>query len=180
MFLGAACAPFAEPRHERARRIAKKASAGAEYVISQHVFEPDAFRRFVADLDEQGTLAHLRVLGAVAVLPSAEVAHGLNRVLTGFVIPEPTVRRLEQARDQLDCGLDIAAELLAEIRSIPGVAGSLVGVLGGGAGHVMRGSAAEDAEIQREVLRRAGLLRAADRAMRPQLVARRSVPSARA
>jgi 5,10-methylenetetrahydrofolate reductase len=164
LFLGAACAPFAEPRDERPGRVAKKVAAGADFVISQHVFEPDVFRRFVSGVAARGLLDRLHVLGAVAVLPDVSVAERLNRVLTGFTIPTAIVTRLRQARDPQDTGIEIAAELLAEICGIEGVRGSLIAALGGGSGasgHAMGGSDLADAEIQREVLRRAGLLRAA-------------------
>src|SRR5262249_52924071 len=54
--LGAAAAVFAPPRGERAGRIGKKAAAGADFVISQHVFELDRWRQFVVELGDLGML----------------------------------------------------------------------------------------------------------------------------
>src|SRR5690606_7847659 len=94
LFLGAAAGPFAPPRGDRAARTVKKLTAGADFIVTQHVFEPEVLRAYVEELQRLHD-GEIRLLGAVAVLPSVEVTHRLNRVLTGFRIPQPIVQRLE-------------------------------------------------------------------------------------
>jgi methylenetetrahydrofolate reductase (NADPH) len=162
LLLGAAAGAFAPPRGERARRIAKKAAAGADFVISQHVFEIDRWGRFVAELGELGVLERVFVLGAVAVLPTAAVAHRLNRHLTGFVIPDETVRRMERSTDPRATGIEIAAETVRALREMPGVSGCLVAVLSDRS-HVMT-SHEEEIEVGRAVVTAAGVAAGARRA----------------
>jgi methylenetetrahydrofolate reductase (NADPH) len=162
LLLGAAAGAFAPPRAERARRIGKKAAAGADFVISQHVFEIDRWGRFVAELGELGVLDRVFVLGAVAVLPTAAVAHRLNRHLTGFVIPDETVRRMERSPDPRATGIEIAAETVRALREMPGVSGCLVAVLSDRA-HVMT-THEEEIDVGRAVVTAAGVAAGARRA----------------
>jgi methylenetetrahydrofolate reductase (NADPH) len=157
LFLGAAAAPFAPPRGDRAPRIAKKAAAGADFIISQHIFELDRWKEFIRELGDLGVLDRLFALGAVAVLPSADVAHRLNRILTGFVIPDATVRRLEQAKDAQNTGIDIAVETVQQLREMEGVSGCLIAALSGGGAHVMT-THEEETDITRAVVSQAALL----------------------
>ena len=164
LFLGGVAGPFAPPREERASRVAKKLAAGADFIVSQHVFEIDVFRKFIEDLYRQGTGEQIFVMGAVAVLPSVEVAQRLNRVLTGFRIPEPLMRRMEQAKDPQQTGIQVAAEIIQQMREIPGVSGNLIAALAGGK-HVMTSTQHEEVEISREVVRLAGLSPTAQESM---------------
>ena len=154
--IGGAAGPFAPPRDMRALRVAKKATAGANFIISQHIFELRRWKEFVRELMSQGTLDSLYLLGAVAVIPSPEVAQRLNRTLTGFRIPDATLKRFEQAGDPHDTGIDVAAETIRELRDMDGVSGCLIATLAGGQRHVMT-THSEEADITSEVLRRAGL-----------------------
>lgn len=165
LFLGAAAGPFAPPRQDRAPRVAKKAAAGADFIISQHIFELERWRQFIDELGDLGVLDRVFVLGAVAVLPSVEVAHRLNRILTGFVIPDATVRRLEQSQDPQTTGIEIASETVAALRQMPGVSGCLVAALSAGGRHVMT-SHLEEADITRRVIEESGL--SVERGMKEQ------------
>lgn len=150
LILGAVAAPFAAPIEDRPARVSKKVSAGADFIITQHVFEIDLFRNFVGRLVDLGLTETTGVLAGIAVLPSPEVAHRLNSVLTGFTIPNETVRRLEQAKDPQATGIEIAVELIQQLQDIPGLRGNLIAALASGS-HVMT-SGIEEVEITRAVV----------------------------
>ncbi len=155
LFLGGAAGPFAPPRGDRPARTVKKLAAGADFIVTQHVFEPDVFRAYVEKLQRLHD-GEIFLLGAVAVLPSVEVTHRLNRVLTGFRIPETIVRRLEQAKNPQYAGIEVAAEIIQQMREIPGVRGNLIAALASGT-HVMGSTQDEEVEVTEEVVRKAGL-----------------------
>jgi len=155
LLLGCATAPFAPPTQVRASRLAKKIAAGADYAISQHVFDIARWQEFVRELSLVGPPEDFRLLGAVAVLPSLEVARTLNQTLHGFTIPEAILRRLAGARDPQAEGIKIAAETISELRSMPEVSGCLVAALSGGE-HVMTSHLSE-VEVVQAVIAEAGL-----------------------
>jgi 5,10-methylenetetrahydrofolate reductase len=155
LFLGGAAGPFAPPRGDRPTRTVKKLTAGADFIVTQHVFEPEVFRAYVEQLQRLHD-GEIFLLGAVAVLPSVEVTHRLNRVLTGFRIPEAIVRRIEQAKNPQYAGIDVAAEIIQQMREIPGVRGNLIAALASGT-HVMGSTQDEEVEVTEEVVRMAGL-----------------------
>lgn len=155
LFLGGAAGPFAPPRGDRPARTVKKLTAGADFIVTQHVFEPEVFRGYAEELQRLYDGEFL-LLGAVAVLPSVEVTHRLNRVLTGFRIPEAIVRRIEQAKNPQYAGIEVAAEIIQQMREIPGVRGNLIAALASGT-HVMGSTQDEEVEVTEEVIRKAGL-----------------------
>ena len=61
---------------------------------------------------------------ALSPLPSADVARWMRENVKGALVPESIVRRLEQASDPEREGIDICAELLRELATIPGVSGA--------------------------------------------------------
>jgi len=136
-------------------RLAKKVEAGADFAISQHIFDLSRWKEFVLELHRTRIPEGFRLLGAVAVLPNAEVARGLNRTLHGFTIPDAVVARLEQARDPQAEGIAIAAETINELQAMPEVSGCLIAALAGGGEHVMT-SGLSEVEVTRAVVEQAG------------------------
>jgi methylenetetrahydrofolate reductase (NADPH) len=60
----------------------------------------------------------------IAPLLSVESVHRLRTNVRGALIPEETARRLAQARDSEQTGVQICAEMLHELAALPGVAGA--------------------------------------------------------
>jgi 5,10-methylenetetrahydrofolate reductase len=58
--------PFAPPVGFRARRLAKKVSAGAEFVQTQYVFDLDRFERWMAEVRDLGIPEQCGVIAGVA------------------------------------------------------------------------------------------------------------------
>jgi len=125
-FLGAVENPFAPPVEYRARRAAKKIAAGAQFIQTQYVFDLPVFTRWMADLGDLGMLDRCAVLAGVGVIRSARMLDFLSSgKVPGVQIPEPVQRRLRgvAAGDVGAEGAKIAAEIIATVRQIPGVAG---------------------------------------------------------
>ena len=126
IFLGAVENPFAPPLEFRAERAGKKIAAGAQFMQTQYVFDVDVFAGWMARLGDLGLLERCHILAGVGVIRSARMLEFLaSGKVPGVVIPEPVRKRLaavpaEQTGAE---GAKLAAEIIARLRELPGVAG---------------------------------------------------------
>ncbi|HLZ72032.1 MAG TPA: methylenetetrahydrofolate reductase [Dehalococcoidia bacterium] len=104
-------------------RLRAKIEAGAEFVQTQITVDAGAFAGWVELLRGAGLTERVRILAGVAVLRRPAMAHYLNDHVPGVTVPERVMQRLEGAEDPAAAGVEIAAELVRELRAIPGVDG---------------------------------------------------------
>jgi homocysteine S-methyltransferase len=102
-----------DPEAEIARAHAK-VKAGAQFLISRPVYEPDALARLVDALSGTG----VPLLLSVAPLRSFEEADYLANEVPGVTIPNSTLEVLEKAGRGAAraAGLELAADLLSKAR----------------------------------------------------------------
>ena len=123
-FLGAADAPIDPPaRAGRRTSLAAKIAAGAEFAQTQFCMDAGIARRYAERLNEHTATRGFFLLIGIAPLRSAKSARWMKENLFGTIIPEAFVERLEKAADPAAEGQRIAIELIAELATIPGVAG---------------------------------------------------------
>jgi methylenetetrahydrofolate reductase (NADPH) len=115
LFLGAAADPQSRSWSGLASRVRRKQAAGARFVQTQMVMDPEPLRRFV---DEITAPLGLPVLAGVFLLKSAKNARFINRVVPGACISEAIIARLEGAADPGAEGIRIAAEQVSAYRTI--------------------------------------------------------------
>jgi methylenetetrahydrofolate reductase (NADPH) len=145
VFLGAAENPFVAPLEWRPLRLAKKITAGAQFIQTQYCFEIARLRQFMSRLDELGLIDKAFVLVGVGPVRSAKAAEWMRAHVPGLHIPDSVIARLAGAPDQAREGRNLCVELIQEIRSIRGVHGV----------HVM---AYRQEESVAEVIERSGVL----------------------
>ncbi len=104
-------------------RLNAKIEAGAEFVQTQITLDAGAFANWIELLRGAGLVERVRILAGVAVLRRPTMAHYLNDHVPGVTVPDRVMQRLESAADPAEAGVQIAAELLHELRAIPGVDG---------------------------------------------------------
>jgi methylenetetrahydrofolate reductase (NADPH) len=123
--IGAVENPFAPPAGFRAARLAKKAAAGAEFVQTQFVFDVPAFARWMAEVRDLGLEEHCRILAGVGLVRSLRVLDHMRTGLPGVHIPDEVDRRLRAVPEGRVAGegLGICAEVIEQVREIPGVNG---------------------------------------------------------
>lgn len=156
LYLGSVAHPFAPPYEDRPRQVLRKVRAGADFVISQHIFDLPRWREFLAAVNAlRADAAPFHLLGGVAILPDEPTARAINAGLRGFSIPEALFTRLRQATDPQDEGLEIAAETLRELIDAEGVAGCLLAPVTGRQNALV--ASIEQQELILEVRRRAGI-----------------------
>jgi methylenetetrahydrofolate reductase (NADPH) len=123
IFLGAVENPFTPPYDWRPLRLAKKITAGAQFIQTQYCFDVPLLRQFMARLDELGLLDQVFILVGVGPLPSAKTAQWLRHHVAGVHIPDAVVARLAGAAKPKAEGRKLCIELIQEIREIKGVSG---------------------------------------------------------
>jgi len=124
LFLGSTENPFAPPFDFRPLRLRKKIEAGARFIQTQIVFNVPRFREFMARVRDLGLDRQAPILAGVAPIRSARAARYMRDRIPGMDVPEPLVRRMEQAVGRAEEeGLRIGAEIVDELRTIPGLAG---------------------------------------------------------
>jgi methionine synthase / methylenetetrahydrofolate reductase(NADPH) len=113
--IGVAVNPWAIDRDHEFRRFRYKVEAGAEFAITQPVFDVPGLVEF---LDRAET--HIPVLAAITPLESLRHAEFLANELPGVYVPDTVVERMRHAdaagRAAAE-GLAIAGELAAEVRA---------------------------------------------------------------
>ena len=115
LFAGCAADPHSRSWSGLQRRLQRKAAAGARFVQTQMVMDPQVLERFQQEL--AGPL-QLPVLAGVFLLKSAKNARFINRVVPGACIPDHLIERLEDAADPAMEGVAIAAEQVRQYLGI--------------------------------------------------------------
>jgi methylenetetrahydrofolate reductase (NADPH) len=115
LFAGGAADPHSSSWSGLKSRIHKKHAAGARFIHTQMVMNPEPLRRFIEEITAP---LGLPVLAGVFLLKSARNARFINRVVPGACIPESLILRLEEARDPAAEGVKIAAEQVALYRPL--------------------------------------------------------------
>ena len=124
LFIGALATVFNPKPKWRPRRMPAKATAGAQFIQTRLCFDMQALSRYMARLVEHKQTWQFSIMVGIAPLPSAVSARWLRDNLRGTLMPEETIKRLEQARDPEQEGVRICAELLQQLAEIPGVSGA--------------------------------------------------------
>lgn len=116
-FVGAALNLSAPEPENEIRNLHRKIRAGADFFLTQPIYQPDAGRRLLDGYAAQH--GHLKQPVLVGVLPLVSVRHAnfLNHEVPGISIPEKTIQRLEGAGEgAAQEGVAIAVELIQQIK----------------------------------------------------------------
>jgi methylenetetrahydrofolate reductase (NADPH) len=128
-FIGVADVPLTEGY--RFDRLEAKADAGADFVQTQIVFDVEAFERWADRARTRGIFERMFVLAGVAVPSGPRTARYMREHLPGVWVPDRVVQLLEEAGpDGESEGVRIAAEVVARLKAIHGIAGVHVMGLG--------------------------------------------------
>lgn len=123
LFVGAADAPFDPPADWRPDGLLDKVAAGAQFVQTQFCFEPAIVKRYLIVLEDFGILEKASIIIGVGPIASSRSARWMNDNLFGVTIPDQTVKRLDDAKDEAAEGLKICVELIQAYQEMPGVSG---------------------------------------------------------
>ncbi|MBI0582774.1 MAG: methylenetetrahydrofolate reductase [Methanomassiliicoccus sp.] len=130
VFLGAAANPFADPFEFRVARLAKKVSAGADFIQTQAIFDLDRFERFMSMVRERGLDRRTHILAGVVPLRSANAARYMKTKVSGMSVPDEIVDRMKDAADPKKEGIRICVETIERLKEMPGVHGVHIMAIG--------------------------------------------------
>ena len=123
VFLGAAANPFVPPHTFQPLRLAKKISAGAQFIQTQYCYDIPRLKEFMSQCRDLGLLEKVFILIGVGPPSSAKAARWIRTHVPGVHIPDSVITRLDGAQNQKKEGKNICIELIQQIREIEGVSG---------------------------------------------------------
>ncbi len=113
--IGVGVDPTALNQQRELERFRQKFEAGAEFAITQPVFDPDALLRLLDSVQPFG----LPILAGIWPLASYRNASFMRNEVPGVVVPDSIMERMaavEGREEQLAVGIQIARESIARIR----------------------------------------------------------------
>jgi homocysteine S-methyltransferase len=113
--IGVGLDPTALDRQRELDRFRRKVEAGAEFAITQPVFDPDALLRFLDEIER----FDVPVLAGIWPLASYRNASFMRNEVPGVTVPDAVLERMAQVEsreDQLAVGVQIARESVERVR----------------------------------------------------------------
>ena len=114
--IGAGADPNAIDMEREVRRTREKIQAGAEYIVTQPVFDTDALLRF---MDRVPELEKTPLIAGIWPLASLRNAEFMRSEVPGVVVPDSVIARMAAAKtkeEQCECGVQMAREAIERIR----------------------------------------------------------------
>jgi len=131
LFLGAAASPFAQDPALQVIRDRKKINAGAQFLQTNLVFDPDSLDPWFERLDKEQLLEKVFILVGISPLKSMNLALYLHNNIPGVTIPDAIMKRLAGAGDKFaEESIAITVENIRRLREKPGVSGVHIMPLG--------------------------------------------------
>jgi homocysteine S-methyltransferase len=115
--IGVGLDPTALDRQRELDRFRMKVESGAEFAITQPVFDPDALLSFLDDIGE----LPIPVIAGIWPLASYRNAEFMKNEVPGVVVPDSTMNRMAAVakaskEEQLAVGVEIAREMIDHVR----------------------------------------------------------------
>ncbi len=130
LVLGVVAHPYQRPLELNLLRLRKKLAAGADFVLTQAVFDLAGFAEWMAAVRAAGLHEKAAIVASVLPLVSVEEARTLAERRTYGPVGADAIERLRKAADPVKEGVAMAAEAAVQLQAIPGVRG--IHVLSGG------------------------------------------------
>jgi methylenetetrahydrofolate reductase (NADPH) len=128
--IGAAAHPYLRPMELNIIRLRKKIAAGAQFLLTQAVFDLAAFSEWMDAVRTAKLDTQVAIIASVMPLASVERARHLQAAGTYGPVGEDVIARLAKAADPAQEGVAIAAQAAVKLKGMPGVRG--IHILSGG------------------------------------------------
>ena len=125
LFIGAAANPFADPMELRVLRLAKKVAAGADFIITQMVFNVERFAEWMKRVRDMGLHEKVSIIAGVGPVRSVGAARYMKEKVPGMDVPDSIIERLRRVpkEQQPKEGIKLCVEIINRVREIEGVRG---------------------------------------------------------
>lgn len=103
-------------------KLEKKIRMGASFIQTQAVFDIEKFSEFMDTVESKLRISSkkVKIIAGIIPLKSEKNARFLNSNIPGIKIPEEMISRMRTANNPQACGMEIAAELIKELRGMCG------------------------------------------------------------
>ena len=142
--IGVTAHPYMRPMELNLLRLKKKIKVGADFLLTQAVFDLERFAQWMEAVRAGGLDKRTAIIASVLPLTSVARAKELQRSQARGPIGDDIIARIGRAADASKEGVAIAAEMATRLKSMPGVRG--IHILSGGC-----------ESLAAEVVRQAGL-----------------------
>ncbi len=122
-FVGGIVSPVLPEPDWRAEKMREKIDAGAQFLQTRICMNVDLMRHYCEHLVNNKIIQRTSLIGAVALLRSAEDAHWLRENRPNVKLSADIVERLANADDPEAEGIRIGAETIRALSEIPGLDG---------------------------------------------------------
>ena len=95
-------------------KMEKKINAGAKFFQTQAVYDVDSFAKFMRRVEG----FRVPVLAGVIPLKSVGMARFMNQNVAGVFVPETLIKKMADAENKAQTGMQIAAELIKELKDV--------------------------------------------------------------
>lgn len=123
VYLGCAENPFATPYEFRGMRLAKKVSAGADFVQTQAIFDMDMFETWMDEVRSRGLDKKTHILAGVIPMKTAGAARYMKNKVPGMIVPNSIIDRMKRASDPKEEGIELCVEQIETLKNMKGVHG---------------------------------------------------------
>ncbi len=106
------------------KNLVRKCDAGANFIQLQMCFDRGAIRSYMTRIVASKLTHRASFIAVLSPFPSADAARWVRDNVEGALVPESIIERMELASDPEREGIEICAELLQELTTIPGISGA--------------------------------------------------------
>ena len=124
--LGAVASPFADPIELQLPRLAQKIFVGAQFIVTEPVFDLDRFGLWWKEVTNRGLQEKAAFIAGIRILTSAETAKAFVEKRPLPLVPASIVERLTSKKDKAACrseGIAVAQEIMNKLSSVAGLRG---------------------------------------------------------
>ena len=121
--IGVAAHPYMRPMELNILRTKKKITVGADFLVTQAVFNLEGFAEWLENVRALGLDKRTAILPSVLPLTSVEHARELQQSQMYGPIGEDVVARIAGAADPVKEGVALAAQMAKKLKELPGVRG---------------------------------------------------------
>jgi 5,10-methylenetetrahydrofolate reductase len=112
--LGCVVNPGADPLEPQLMKLHKKIAAGADFVQTQAVYDPEVFANF---MDQAGDLG-VPVYAGIVMLKSAGMAKFMNANVAGVTVPDEMIDQMKNTDDKVATSIEITVDLVKELQPL--------------------------------------------------------------
>ncbi len=121
--VGAVAQPYMRPLELNLLHVRKKISAGADFLLTQSVFDLEEFELWLQAARKAGFDKRIAIIPCVLPISDVDKARKLQRSGIYGPIPDAVIDRLGKAADRTAEAVAIASEVAAKIKDMPGIRG---------------------------------------------------------